>query len=68
MRYWAVLGFQALLAIGILGFALAAIRVTSVLWLLVCLAVISVSGVLFWKLVQDRRPHPGRRSPGAVTT
>jgi hypothetical protein len=52
IRYWAVLGFQALLAIGILGFALAAIRVTSVLWLLICLAVISFSGVLFWKLVR----------------
>ncbi len=65
VRYWAVLGFQALLAIGILGFALAAIRVTSVLWLLICLVVISVSGVLFWKLVRivGRIQAAGQRAP-----
>jgi len=52
LRYWAVLAFQALLAIGILGFALAAIRATSVPWLLVCVAVIGAAGALFWKLVR----------------
>lgn len=52
MRYWAVLAFQTLLAIGILGFALALIRVTSVPWLLVCVSVIVIAGFLFWKLVR----------------
>lgn len=63
MRYWAVLAFQTLLAIGILGFALALIRVTSLPWLLICLAVIVVAGFLFWKLVRvlgrlQLREHP----------
>lgn len=52
LRYWAVLAFQALLAIGVLGFALAAIRVTSVLWLAICVGVICAGGALFWKLVR----------------
>ncbi len=52
MRYWAVLAFQTLLAIGILGFSLALIRVTSIAWLLVCLVVIFCAGALFWKLVR----------------
>ena len=52
MRYWAVLGFQTLLAIGILGFALALIKVTSVIWAIGCLAVIAAGGFLFWKLVR----------------
>ena len=52
MRYWAVLGFQTLLAIGILGFSLAAIRVTSVGGLCVCLLAIAFAGVLFCKLVR----------------
>ncbi len=65
MRYWAVLGFQTLLAIGILGFALALIRVTSVGWLLICLAVMFGAGVLFWKLVRvlGRLQLPGRPEP-----
>ena len=33
MRYWAVMAFQALLALAIFGFAIATIRVTDVLWL-----------------------------------
>ncbi|MGO9900412.1 MAG: hypothetical protein ACLP0J_12115 [Solirubrobacteraceae bacterium] len=62
MRYWAVLGFQTLLAIGILGFALALIRVTSVGWLIICLAVMFFAGLLFWKLVRvlGRMQMPAR--------
>lgn len=65
MRYWAVLGFQTLLAIGILGLALALIRVDSVWWALVCLVVIAAGGYLFWKLVRVlgrlQLPTPPRR-------
>jgi hypothetical protein len=52
MRYWALLGFQTLLAIGLVGFCLALIRVTSVLWALVCVVVIAAGGFLFYKLVR----------------
>jgi hypothetical protein len=52
MRYWAVLGFQTLLAIGVLGFCLALVRVSSVLWGAVCVVVIGTGGFLFFKLVR----------------
>jgi hypothetical protein len=52
LRYWAVLGFQTLLAIGLLGFSLALIKVNSIIWALVCLVVIGAGGYLFWKLVR----------------
>ena len=52
MRYWAVLGFQTLLAIGLLGFCLALVRVSSLLWAGVCVAVIAAGGFLFYKLVR----------------
>ena len=52
MRYWALLGFQTLLAIGLVGFCLALIRVTSVVWALVCVVVIGAGGFLFYKLVR----------------
>ncbi len=52
MRYWALLGFQTLLAIGVVGFCLALVRVASVEWALVCLVVIGAGGFLFVKLVR----------------
>jgi hypothetical protein len=52
MRYWALLGFQTLLAIGVLGFCLALVRVSSIPWALVCVAVIAGGGFLFCKLVR----------------
>jgi hypothetical protein len=52
MRYWALLGFQTLLAIGLVGFCLALVRVTSLVWALVCVVVIAAGGFLFWKLVR----------------
>jgi hypothetical protein len=47
-----VLGFQALLAVGVIGFALAAIRVTSAGWLAISLIAMAATGFLFWKLVR----------------
>jgi hypothetical protein len=65
MRYWAVLGFQTLLAIGLLGFSLALIRASSVLGAAICLAVIVPGGILFYKLVRIlgrlQLPAPPRR-------
>lgn len=52
LRYWAVLGFMTLLAIGLLGFCLALIRVSSLVWGLVCVIVIVAGGYLFIKLVR----------------
>lgn len=52
MRYWALLGFQTLLAIGVVGFCLALIRVQSAVWAVVCVAVIGAGGFLFFKLVR----------------
>jgi hypothetical protein len=52
MRYWALLGFQTLLAIGLVGFCLALVRVASVVWGLVCVVVIAAGGYLFYKLVR----------------
>jgi hypothetical protein len=52
MRYWALLGFQTLLAIGLLGFCLALVRVASLVWALVCVVVIAAGGFLFFKLVR----------------
>jgi hypothetical protein len=51
-RYWAVLGFEALLAVGVIGFSLAAIRVTSTAWFVISLIVIVASGFLFFKLAR----------------
>jgi hypothetical protein len=52
LRYWAVLGFQALLAIGVLGFSLALVRASSIFGALICVAVIGTGGYLFFKLVR----------------
>lgn len=65
VRYWAILGFQTLLAITIVIASLA-ILVSSNLWaLLLCLTVVSSFGLLFWKLVRvlSRVQMPER--PGA---
>ncbi|MHB8692468.1 MAG: hypothetical protein ACYDHH_14605 [Solirubrobacteraceae bacterium] len=52
LRYWAVLGFQTLVLIGLLGFSLALIKASSILVALGCAALIGGFGFLFWKLVR----------------
>lgn len=52
MRYWAVLGFMALLAI-LLVFAIGAlIKASSILGLVISLAIVGLGGYLFFKLVR----------------
>jgi hypothetical protein len=51
-RYWAVLGFQALLGLAILVFALLLAVASNVLAVVLCLAVIGPGGFLFWKLIR----------------
>ncbi len=52
MRYWAVLGFQAILAIVILIFSLLLIRASNLLGFAVALVVVFGGGFLFYKLVR----------------
>ncbi|GAC1435274.1 MAG: hypothetical protein NVSMB51_04440 [Solirubrobacteraceae bacterium] len=52
LRYWAVLGFQALLALIVLTFGLFLVRASNVEALLLCVAVIGCGGWLFWKMVR----------------
>jgi hypothetical protein len=51
-RYWAVLGFQALLAISMVFAFLALLRAGNLEAVLLCLGVIAVAGPLFWGLVR----------------
>jgi hypothetical protein len=65
MKYWAVLGFQALLAIVILTFALVLIRASNVLGVAISLVVVAAGGYLFFKLVRvlsrlQMPKYPGR--------
>ncbi|MGH2853819.1 MAG: hypothetical protein ACRDLF_06470 [Solirubrobacteraceae bacterium] len=50
--YWAVLGFEALLAFQILVTSLALVVASTVLAAAVCLLSIGLGGWLFWKLVR----------------
>jgi hypothetical protein len=51
-RYWAVLGFQALLGLVILFFALLLVRASNVLGFVVGGVVVAGGGLLFYKLVR----------------
>jgi hypothetical protein len=51
-RYWAVLGFEALLAFQILVTSLALVVASTILAAVVCLLSVTLGGWLFWKLVR----------------
>jgi hypothetical protein len=66
-RYWAVLGLQAILAIAIVVSALALVRAGNLTAVLVVVAIIVPSAVLFWFLVKamariQMPERPGRES------
>jgi hypothetical protein len=63
-RYWAVLGFQALLALLIVIWSLLLVKASSLLAVLVAVVVIASAGTLFWFLVKAlaRIQMPERRS------
>lgn len=52
MRYWAVLGFQAILAFVVLFFSLALIRASNVAGVVIAVLVVGGGGFLFYKLVR----------------
>ncbi len=63
-RYWAVLGFEALLAFQILVTSLALVIATTILAAAACLLSIGLGGWLFWKLVRVMgRMQAGERAP-----
>jgi hypothetical protein len=68
-KYWAVLGFQALLGITICIVALFSLRASSVAGLLVPIAIVVPAGYLFWKLVKAlariQMPESPTRKPPA---
>ncbi len=51
-RYWAVLGFEALLAFQVVVTSLALVVASTVTAAVVCAAAIGLGGWLFWKLVR----------------
>jgi hypothetical protein len=51
-RYWAVLGFEGLLAFQILVTSLALVVASTILAAAVCLLSVGLGGWLFWKLVR----------------
>jgi hypothetical protein len=52
VRYWAVLGMQALLALIILAFSISAMTVSSLWGVLIVVLVIAAAGTLFWFLIK----------------
>jgi hypothetical protein len=63
LRYWAVLGFMALLALVVILFSLVLVTSTDVLRAVFALAIIASGGYLFWKLIRVlsrlQMPTPG---------
>jgi hypothetical protein len=61
-RYWAVLGFQALLALVVIAFALVLVDANDILRGVIAVAVIAAGGYLFFKLVRvlSRLQMPSR--------
>jgi hypothetical protein len=51
-RYWAVLGFEALLAFQVLVTSLALVVASTILAALVCVVSVALAGWLFWKLIR----------------
>jgi hypothetical protein len=65
MRYWAVLGFMALLAILVVLAAVALIKVSTVVGAVVALVIVFGGGFLFWKLVRVLSRIQMPKYPGA---
>jgi hypothetical protein len=51
-QYWAVLGFEMLLGIAIVGAAISLLRASNLAGVALCLGLIAVCGPLFWFLIR----------------
>jgi hypothetical protein len=67
-RYWAVLGFEALLGITVAIAALSLLVASNLAAVALCVVIIGLGGWLFWKLVRvmARLQAPERRPRDAV--
>jgi len=69
VRYWAVLGFQALLGITMVVAFLALLRGVNLRASLYCVGLIALSAPMFWFLVRAmariQMPERARRTPGS---
>ena len=67
-RYWAVLGFQAIMAIIMIGAFITLIAATSVFQAISTFLVLTIAGTLFWftvkALARIQMPSPGERTRG----
>jgi hypothetical protein len=66
VRYWAVLGMQALLAVTILLVSLALLQAVNVAAVILCCVLLGLAGVLFWKLVKAMARIQMPERPGAA--
>ena len=66
VRYWAVLGFQCLLALTALFAFLGLLRAGNAAAVLLCVALIGLSGTLFWFLVRAMARIQMPERPGSV--
>jgi hypothetical protein len=64
-RYWAVLGFQTLLALLIVIWSLLLVQAETVVGALLAVAIVALAGTMFWFLVKAlaRIQMPDRRPP-----
>ena len=51
-KYWAVLGFEMLLGIALVGTAIALLRASNLAAVALCLGIFAVCGPLFWFLIR----------------
>ena len=67
-RYWAILGFEALLGITLIIAALSLLVASNVAAVVLCVAILALGGWLFWKLVRvmGRLQAPQRRPQDTV--
>jgi hypothetical protein len=67
-RYWAVLGFQALLGIAIVFSALSLLVASNLVAVLLCVGIMVIAGPLFWFLIRAmaRIQLPSRRPQDPV--
>jgi hypothetical protein len=68
-RYWAVLGFEALLGIAIVFAALSLMVASNLVAVLLCVAIIALASPLFWFLIRAmaRIQLPARRPEDPVS-